>query len=203
LIDKIKAYSQEFIPDWSNLEYWHPMEFISLLSKAWGFYHQAADEYTKKLLLVPLLKLTKYFSYADEKVHKLYKSKYAKEKAERLLKEDYKELFYNLLEKELGNLEQRPKEYQSLNPKKVNCKVKAGVDVLEEDLEEPVNILITSPPYLQAQEYIRTTKLELFWLGFKEDYIPSLAKKEMFFLYLKSYPKRCWIICLSLWDRQK
>jgi DNA modification methylase len=179
LIDKIKAYSQEFIPDWSNLEYWHPAEFISLLSKAWGFYHQAADEYTKKLLLVPLLKLTKYFSYADEKVHKLYKSRYAKEKVERLLKEDYKALFYSLLEKELGNLEQRLKEYQSLNPKKVNCKVRAGVDVLEEDLEEPVNILITSPPYLQAQEYIRTTKLELFWLGFKEDFIRSLAKKEI------------------------
>jgi hypothetical protein len=58
LIDKIKAHPQEFIPDWSNLEYWHPAEFISLLSKAWGFYHQAADEYTKKLLLIPLLKLT-------------------------------------------------------------------------------------------------------------------------------------------------
>jgi hypothetical protein len=163
----------------SNLEYWHPVEFISLLSKAWSFYHQAADEYTKKLLLVPLLKLTKYFSYADEKVHKLYKSKYAKGKVERLLKEDYKALFYSLLEKELGNLEQRLKEYQSLNPKKVNCKVKAGVDVLEEDLEEPVNILITSPPYLQAQEYIRITKLELFWLGFMEDYIRNLTKKEI------------------------
>jgi hypothetical protein len=101
------------------------VEFISLLSKAWSFYHQAADEYTKKLLLVPLLKLTKYFSYADEKVHKLYKSKYAKEKVEKLLKEDYKELFYSLLEKELGNLGQRLKEYQSLNPKKVHCKVQS------------------------------------------------------------------------------
>lgn len=42
-----------------------------------------------------------------------------------------------------------------------------------------MNILITSPPYLQAQEYIRSTKLELFWLGFKEDYIQSLSKKEI------------------------
>ena len=71
------------------------------------------------MLLVPLLKITKYFSYADEKVHKLYKSKYAKAKVEKLLKEDYKELFYSLLEKELENLIQRLKEYENLNPKKV------------------------------------------------------------------------------------
>jgi hypothetical protein len=179
LVDKIKAHPQEFIPDWSNLEYWHPVEFISLLSKAWGFYHKDADEYTKKLLLVPLLKLTKYFSHADEKVHKLYRSKHAKEKVERLIKEDYKALFYSLLERELEKTLQKLAEYQTLRPQRVKSTVKAGVDVLEEELKEPVNILITSPPYLQAQEYIRTTKLELFWLGFKEDYIRSLAKKEI------------------------
>jgi hypothetical protein len=46
-------------------------------------------------------------------------------------------------------------------------------------LENNVNILITSPPYLQAQEYIRSTKLELFWLGYEESYIKELSKKEI------------------------
>jgi len=179
LMDKIKNYHQEFIPQWSNFEYWHPKEFIPLLSKAWGFYHYAADEYTKKLLLIPLLKAVKFFSYADEKIHKLYKSKHAKAKVESLIKEDYKGLFYSFLEDQFENVKQKLKEYQTLNPEKVNYKLKAGVDVLKEDLEEPVNILITSPPYLQAQEYIRTTKLELFWLGFKEDQIRNLSKREI------------------------
>jgi len=179
LIDKIKNYRQEFIPQWSNFEYWHPKEFIPLLSKAWGFYHYDADEYTKKLLLIPLLKATKFFSYADEKIHKLYKSKHAKAKVEQLIKEDYKGLFYSFLEDQFENLKQKLKEYQNLNPEKVNFKIKAGINVLKEDLEEPVNILITSPPYLQAQEYIRTTKLDLFWLGFKEDQIRNLSKKEI------------------------
>jgi hypothetical protein len=178
LIDKIKNYRQEFIPQWSNFEYWHPKEFIPLLSKAWGFYHYDADEYTKKLLLIPLLKATKFFSYADEKIHKLYKSKHAKAKVEQLIKEDYKGLFYSFLEDQFENLKQKLKEYQNLNPEKVNFKIKAGINVLKEDLEEPVNILITSPPYLQAQEYIRTTKLDLFWLGFKEDQIRNLSKKK-------------------------
>jgi len=179
LMDKIKNYHQEFIPQWSNFEYWHPKEFIPLLSKAWGFYHYAADEYTKKLLLIPLLKAVKFFSYADEKIHKLYKSKHAKAKVESLIEKDYKGLFYSFLEDQFENLKQKLKEYQTLNPEKVNYKLKAGVDVLKEDLEEPVNILITSPPYLQAQEYIRTTKLELFWLGFKEDQIRNLSKREI------------------------
>jgi len=179
LIEAIKTHPQEFLPSWKNLFYWHPEEFVLLLSKAWSFYHFSADESVKKLLLVPLLKLTKHFSYADEKLHKLYKSKHAKEKVERLLKEDYQGLFYRMLERELEKTLQKLSEYQSLKPQKVKSTVKAGVDVLEEDLKEPVNILITSPPYLQAQEYIRSTKLELFWLGYTEEFIQALSKKEI------------------------
>jgi len=179
MIDAIKAHPQEFLPNWKNLLYWHPEEFILLLSKAWSFYHQLANESVKRLLLVPLLKLTKHFSYADEKLHKLYRSKHAKEKVERLLKEDFQGLFYSMLEKELQKTLQKLAQYQSLSPQKVKGTVKAGVDVLEEDLQKPVNILITSPPYLQAQEYIRSTKLELFWLGYSEEFIQSLSKKEI------------------------
>jgi len=179
LVDKIKSHPQEFLPRWENLSYWHPEEFILPLSKAWSFYHFSADQYTKGLLLVPLLKLTKHFSYADEKLHKLYRSKHAKEKVERLLKEDYQGLFYSVLEKELEKTLQKLAQYQSKSPQKVACVVKAGVDVLEENLKDSVNILITSPPYLQAQEYIRSTKLELFWLGLEEEYIQSLSKREI------------------------
>jgi hypothetical protein len=120
LTTKIKAHPQEFLPSWKNLFYWHPEEFISLLSKAWSFYHQSADEGIKKLLLVPLLKLTKYFSYADEKLHKLYRSKHAKEKIKRLLKEDYQGLFYSMLERELEKTLQKLSEYQGLRPNSLN-----------------------------------------------------------------------------------
>jgi hypothetical protein len=179
LIEKVKSHPQEFLPKWKNLFYWHPEEFLPMLSKAWSFYHQSTDEYTKRLLLVPLLKLTKHFSYADEKLHKLYRSKHAKEKVGRLLKEDYQGLFYSMLEKELEKTLQKLAQYQTLSPQKVQSVVKAGVDVMEENLKEPVNILITSPPYLQAQEYIRSTKLELFWLGGTEEFIQNLSRKEI------------------------
>lgn len=178
LIKELKNSREEFIPQWSNLSYWFPEEFIKILSRAWGFVH-SLDKSTKYFLLIPLIKLTKYFSYSDEKVHKLYKSRYSQKKVEELLKQDWENQFYIMLEKEVNILLKKLKEYNYLKPKEVKHEIKAGIDTLETKLEDDVNILITSPPYLQAQEYIRSTKLELFWLGYDEDYIRSLSKKEI------------------------
>jgi DNA modification methylase len=178
LIQEIKNYEKVFIPKWSNLNYWFPEEFISVLSKAWGYVHSLSNN-VKYFLLIPLINVTKYFSYSDEKVHKLYRSKYSKEKIENLLKSDWEKEFYNMLEKEIVKLLKKVWEYNRLNPKDVDYEIKIGIDALETDLKDEVNILITSPPYLQAQEYIRSTKLELFWLGYNEDYIKELSKKEI------------------------
>ncbi len=178
LIKEIKNSEIVFIPKWSNLNYWFPEEFISVLSKAWGYVHSLPDS-LKYILLIPLINVTKYFSYSDEKVHKLYRSKYSKEKIEKLLKSNWEREFYNMLEKEIIKLQKKIWEYNKLSPKDVDCEVKVGIDALEVELESEVNILITSPPYLQAQEYIRSTKLELFWLGCDENYIKELSKKEI------------------------
>ncbi|HIQ39148.1 MAG TPA: hypothetical protein EYH53_03985 [Methanothermococcus okinawensis] len=179
LIKELKNSKEEFIPNWSNLDYWFPEEFIPTLSRAWGYVHSLDDE-TKYILLIPLINVTRYFSYSDEKVHKLYKSKYSRKKVEKLLKGDWKRQFYIMLEKEIQNLLKKIREYHRLKPKEdVNYQIRFGIDTLEEKLDNDVDILITSPPYLQAQEYIRSTKLELFWLGYPEDYIRNLSKKEI------------------------
>jgi hypothetical protein len=178
LIKEIKNSKEEFIPKWSNLNYWFPDEFIPILSRSWGFAHSLTDE-TKYILLIPLINVTRYFSYADEKVHKLYKLNYSRKKINELLKKDWKSQFYDMLQKEIYKLLKKVWEYNCLNPKQVNYKIKAGIDTLSAKLEGDVNILITSPPYLQAQEYIRSTKLELFWLGYEESYIKELSKKEI------------------------
>jgi len=180
LVNEVRSSEEEFIPDWSNLDYWFPEEFIPLLARAWGFVHALDEsEDVRYLLLVPLIKVTKYFSYGDEKVHKLYRSKYALRKVENLLKGDWETHFYAMLEKEVRSLLRKLEEYSGLHPKDVPYRIRSGVDVLETELEEEVNILITSPPYLQAQEYIRSTKMELFWLGYSEDCIRSLTRKEI------------------------
>jgi len=178
IIDDIKTSNKEFIPEWKNLFYWFQEDFIPLLSKAWGFVHSLDEEY-KYYFLIPLLKVTKYFSFCDEKVHKLHRSRYSVQKIKHLLKENWKNIFYKMLKKETAVLFNKLNEYENLCPQTVNYKIRAGVDTLTMDLEEPVDILITSPPYLQAQEYIRSTKLELFWLGYEENFIRNLQKLEI------------------------
>ncbi len=40
-------------------------------------------------------------------------------------------------------------------------------------------MLMTSPPYLQSQEYIRQAKMDLFWLGHSQDEIRRLSRLEL------------------------
>jgi len=178
LIEMLKNSKEEFLPNWSNLSYWFPKEFLSILSKTWGAVNSLPEE-INKLLLIPLLKTTRYFSYSDEKIHKLYCSKFSRKKINSLLKKDWITEFYNILARELFILIKKIHEYNTLNPKSVSYNIRTGIDVLDSELDNYVNILITSPPYLQAQEYIRSTKLELFWLGYNEEYIKKLSKKEI------------------------
>ncbi|HDK27437.1 MAG TPA: hypothetical protein ENG48_10190 [Candidatus Atribacteria bacterium] len=44
---------------------------------------------------------------------------------------------------------------------------------------DSVDIIFTSPPYLTAQKYIRTSKLELLWLGYSIEKINELEKKSI------------------------
>jgi hypothetical protein len=43
--------------------------------------------------------------------------------------------------------------------------------------EKSVDLIVTSPPYLTAQKYFRTTKLELLWLGHTLEEVQSLDKE--------------------------
>ncbi len=178
LMKEIRKSNEEFIPKWSRVEYWFPEEFLNELSKTWGYVHSLPAE-LKNLLFIPMIKVSRFFSWADEKTHKLYKSKYAKKKVKELLGSDWKTKYYKMIEKEIKLLLNRLLDYKQLNPLSVNFKLKIGVDTLETKLEEEANILISSPPYLQAQEYIRSTKLALYWLNYDDNYVKSLGRKEI------------------------
>lgn len=42
-----------------------------------------------------------------------------------------------------------------------------------------VDLIFTSPPYLTAQKYIRTNRLELLWLGYSEEVVNDLEKTSI------------------------
>jgi hypothetical protein len=179
LLSEMRLSNHEFIPDWSNYSYWFPEEFLPFLSKVWGFYHSLEDEEAKLLLTIPLLKITRIFSYDDIERQKLSKSPKSKKRVSRLLKDNWQNIFYEKVEAEVHAIIRGVAEHYSLSPKPVESTVRGGVDTLTMDLSEEMDILITSPPYLQAQEYIRHAKMDLFWLGYPESLIRELSKKEI------------------------
>lgn len=179
LVEEMSNFKQEFVPDWPNREYWYPEEFLSFLYKKWGFYHSLNDEYRKAVLTVPLLKTSRHFSYNDPGRMKLSKSPKSEERIESLRSGDWKSEFYDRLTENLRKVLQSLREYQDLGPKPVECIVKGGVDTFKEKLEKNRDILITSPPYMQSQEYMRHAKMDLFWLGYPVKKIRELKKLEI------------------------
>ena len=179
LLAEMKRCDHEFIPDWSNFRYWFPQEFLPFLFKVWGFYHSLTDEEAKLLLTIPLLKITRIFSHDDIERQKLSKSPKSKKRVSRLLQDNWQDTFYDKVEEEVHAIIKGVAEHHALSSKPVESTVRGGVDTLTMDLSQEMDILITSPPYLQAQEYIRHAKIDLFRLGYPESLIREVSKIEI------------------------
>jgi hypothetical protein len=188
ILEELKDSNESFSPDWENIDYWFPTEFIPSLSKVWGYYHACNDEYVKKLLLIPLLKVTRTFSYNDNQRQKLSRSPFAHRRVEKLLSNGWRAAFYSMIKSELNQLIVKLKQYEDLKPQRVKHTVRGGMDVMNASLTTNHDILITSPPYLQAQEYIRNSKMDLFWLGYSAAYIKELSKKEIPYANVEETP---------------
>src|SRR4030067_654155 len=120
LIRKMSTCTSKAFPDWQNISYWHPEEFLTLLYKAWGFYDTLDNEDLEKILLIPLLQATHYFSYNDEKRQKLSRSPMANNRINRLLNQDWEQIFYTMIVKGIKQVLNKLIEYQNLEPENVN-----------------------------------------------------------------------------------
>jgi DNA modification methylase len=179
IVTEMERSKECFVPNWSNLSYWFPNEVLPFLFKVWGYYHSLHESKVKSLILIPLLKATRMISYNDAQRQKLSKSDLAKRKVALLLTQGWKKVFFQSFSDYMLELNKKLEEYEALEPKPVKSKIRAGIDAVHQQLEEKVDILVTSPPYLQAQEYIRNSKLDLFWLGYTEEEVRELSSKEI------------------------
>jgi DNA modification methylase len=172
--------SQRYIPEWSNVNYWYPPEMLEVLSKYWGFIKDSEQTPYSRIVESALLKASKHFSYAEHRTPKLFRSKRKLSYIEELLKSNWEEtlrkMVFSLSLKTLRDIN----DFVTATPKhqsQVECK--GGVDSSDYQIARACDAIITSPPYLQAQEYIRTVKMDLFWLGYSEEEIRSLARLEI------------------------
>lgn len=184
LIKEMSASKHRFLPSWSNISYWFPPEVLRLLERVFGWFHQLDDEEIKLLCTVPLLKVMRLFSFNDPQRQKLSRSPKSMSRVAALMQGNWKQRFFGLIRQEIETVLRKLAEYQALmgrKRKKVNSVTRAGIDALElaQTVHGEWDILITSPPYLQAQEYIRGSKLDLFWLGYTEADVRRLSGLEI------------------------
>jgi hypothetical protein len=184
LIDELRHSREHFVPEWSRLTYWFPEPVIEILSHLFGYYHALPESPVKWLLAVPLLKVMRKFSYNDHQRQKLSRSPVAMRRVETLMQGDWQAQLFTMLADEIRSVQRKLTEYQSLLPESqpdLPYQICAGIDGIEQSAytNGEWDMLVTSPPYLQAQEYIRCSKLDLFWLGFSEETIRQLARCEL------------------------
>ncbi len=179
------------IPNFKNIDFWYSKKAKSGLSKLKFCIDQLKDDDCKDFFWVCFSKLVRDVSRADPhvpppvllKVQK-YKDSYRYEKLKALVARNENPDVVGIFEKIISeNLERikRLWKVKEVQGKKIESKIiwddsrciKRGKyftkGIVKKKLSRPIknsiSLIITSPPYLSAQKYTRTTKLELFWLG--------------------------------------
>jgi DNA modification methylase len=178
----IFASQNEFIPQWSNLAYWYPLEMLEVLQKFWSGQKNLENDLYSQIIQSVLVKVSKQFSYAEHTKPKLFKSKYKNEYIVELLQNDWENELKNTIKKMCFETLESINQYIKLTINNQNQVLfYGGVDSSTYEISQEIELdcLITSPPYLQAQEYIRTAKLDLYWLGYTEKEIQRISKLEI------------------------
>ncbi len=127
-------------------------------------------------LVLLALNLARRLSWADDSVYKWFRSKVKRKKMEEIIaKGKLKQYYLSLLERKVKTLKYL---LQTLpRPKGSEVVVSGCKDVLE--VRDEGDVILTSPPYLQAHEYVRSFKYELLMLGVSLETVRVLSKLEI------------------------
>ena len=169
-----------FTPAWSNVDYWYAPEILTLLSQYWGCVHNIDQDVYACIIKSALIKVSKRFSYTEHRTPKLARSKRKLAAIDELLQENWQAQLNQIAHDhalktliDINNFMMHTRHHQN------HVEFRGGVDSSYIAVPHACDALITSPPYLQAQEYIRSTKLDLFWLGHTEDEVRELSRLEI------------------------
>ena len=180
MLDALEKSRDLFTPAWSNIAYWYPPEMLEVLSRYWGFIKNSERNTYTAIIESALLKVSKHFSYAEHRTPKLFRSKSKLKYIEELLQTDWREKLKEMIRGHSLETLRSLNDFAILtNHHNSRVEFKGGVDSSYYSFQREFDALITSPPYLQAQEYMRTVKMELFWLGYNDEEIRGLSRLEI------------------------
>ena len=179
-LDNLEKNEDRYTPAWSNIAYWYPPEMLETISRYWGFIKSSERNIYITIVESALLKASKHFSYAEHRTPKLFRSKSKLKYIDELLQTDWHEKLGKMIRSQSLETLRNLNDFATITNHHHNCvEFKGGVDSSYYPFQRGFDALITSPPYLQAQEYMRTVKMELFWLGYNDEQIRELSRLEI------------------------
>jgi len=189
LLEDALCYGRGWLP--SDAGYWWPEQVLDIISRVWGFFRDnmasfndsklAFEPYDERWSLYAVIALyaSRRLSYTDDSVPKWFKSRYKVGKLTSLLSvNDVRELFWRYARLKAVRI---ARAQESLV--KPNCEPDVEVKVVDvvtaSKYPDGVAGALTSPPYVQAQEYIRSFSGELKLLGVPDSTISRLRSLEI------------------------
>ena len=158
--------SELFIPDCQTLEHWFTKETINKLSIIRTLLNQISDNFENEkaikdiqdLLLICFSSIIRRVSNADNESQKTYVSHTKIKQPEEV---------FTLFFSQLDYFVERITEFSSnLNLKSAEIIVSSSASSLTNLLQnKKADLVITSPPYIKAIDYIYNQMAELFWVG--------------------------------------
>jgi tRNA G10 N-methylase Trm11 len=180
-----------YVPKISNIEHWYSKKNIRKLSKIKDIINQINDAEIKEFYLVIFSISCKKFSYSDPRISVPVRINYEKFPKGHALREaaiknlkfiDKSEVFEFFIEQAKKNIE-RLTEYQNsvmLNSNTVKVYNSDIKELASKTIQEnSVQLILTSPPYVSAQKYIRASSLSLQWLELNKSSIADLNKQSV------------------------
>ncbi|MFA4851842.1 MAG: DNA methyltransferase [Bacteroidales bacterium] len=148
------------LPDIHNIEHWFSKETINELCILKNNIDKETNKNINKFLLVCFASIIKKVSNADENSPKPYVSS-------RFLKKKYlvKDIFIKSVNNYLDSFD-KYKDYKLGNAKIISEDARSIKNI---ELKNKIDLAITSPPYINAFDYVRSLRLENAWLNYFGD----------------------------------
>lgn len=165
----LKQEKNEVLTSFPNIDYWFCETAQRELSQIKYLLFQLEEKVNKdtyNFLLIIFSSIIRRSSYADPGIAKTYKSKFVKNRISDGWIPTPKKYYLEILEK---NYKKKKLINPYLNSKYSTTKVYHSNSkdlryILNGEIERKFDLIITSPPYINAQDYFRSYKHEIFWL---------------------------------------
>lgn len=176
-----------------NVDHWFPVKTQIKLSKIHRAIKEVPSETERNFLLVTFSNIVKKASFADPNLSvpvklkpEKYKNLSTREKLEKKIAQietiDIYKVFTDELKKNIHRISSINKENLSNEAKVVSKDARYITKDLSNTKElypkESVDFILTSPPYAGAQKYIRSSSLNLGWLGYCEENTLRFYEKQ-------------------------